>query len=139
MDLNKMVNSFLMRGFLAKEPNQTDNVLKPKKENSATFQDFSPISLCNVAYKVASKTIANRLKQLMPDLITPFQNAFVKYTLIYDNILIVGEILQHLKKKRKQKSFWEVLKIDTHKAFGRNGLPDILAKTHHGMYDHNIF
>lgn len=69
---------------------------------------------------MASKTLVNKLKQLMSDLITPFQNAFVKDKMIIDNILIAGEILHHMKKtKGQKKTFWGGLKIDIHKAFDR--------------------
>uniref|UniRef100_A0A803NPI6 RNase H type-1 domain-containing protein n=1 Tax=Cannabis sativa TaxID=3483 RepID=A0A803NPI6_CANSA len=57
--------------------NDTNLVLIPKKKNPVGMGDLSPISRCNILYKVISKTLANRLKDILDHVIPPFQSAFI--------------------------------------------------------------
>lgn len=92
-DIYGMVASFFNRGYLLKELNKTNVVLIPKQHNPNQLKDFRPISLCNVSYRIISKVLANRLQPLLSQLISPFQNAFVKGRVISDNIILTTEIL----------------------------------------------
>ena len=83
------------------------------------MSQFRPISLCNVTYKIISKILVNRLKPLMDNLITPFQNAFIQGCQITDNIILAQEIFEFLKKKQKGKWGFRVLKLDMNKAYDR--------------------
>ena len=62
--------------------NGTNLVLIPKKKNSIKVVDYRPIGLCKVIYKLVTKTIGNRLKLVIPHLISSQQSAFVPGRLI---------------------------------------------------------
>ena len=80
---------------------------------------FRPISLCNVVYKIISKILVNRLKPILQQLVSPFQNAFVPGRLMSDNCLIAHEVDNKLKKQKKGKEFMATLKVDMYKAYDK--------------------
>eukprot|EP00253_Pinus_taeda_P029368 PITA_29368 len=96
--------------------NSTFITLIPKEENSITPDKFRPIALCNVLYKVISKVIANRLKPLLPMLISPEQSGYVEGRQIMDGIILTHEILYSLK---QSKQAGMLLKLDLSKAFDK--------------------
>ena len=71
------VLDFLNNGNMLPDINHTNIMLIPKVKNSERMSNFRPISLCNVIYKIISKVLANRLKQVLPQIITPTWSAFV--------------------------------------------------------------
>jgi len=122
--VGKDVTSFALKilngGGNPSNINYTYICLIPKKKKPKVPSDFRPISLCNIIFKIITKTIANRLKLILPDIIGKFQSAFVPGRLITDNALLAFESFHYMrKKKRKGKKGCVALKLDMSKTYDR--------------------
>ena len=78
---------------MLREINCTNIALVPKVPNPGSMHDYRPISCCNTIYKCISKIIAARIKQCIPDIISPSQSAFVQGRSIADNVLIIQDLM----------------------------------------------
>jgi hypothetical protein len=118
-DITKVVLNCLNSGKILKAINHTYITLIPKVKNPEDVKEFRPISLCNVIYKILSKVLANRLKKILPQIVSESQSAFVPGRLITDNILVAFETLHHMHHQKKGKVGSMALKLDMSKAYDR--------------------
>lgn len=111
--------NWLRQNSFPAELNHTNVVLIPKKENAACLKDLRPIALCNVLYKIVAKVLANRLKVVLPLVISENQSAFIQGRSITDNVLAIFEIIHHMSTKRQNNVGEVALKLDISKAYDR--------------------
>ena len=109
----------LSSGHMLHKMNYTHIVLIPKINEPKNVVDFRPISLANVVSWIVSKVLANRLKQILPNVIFESQSAFVPNRLITDNTIIAFEILHRMRNKRRGKKGQMTIKLDISKAYNR--------------------
>lgn len=104
---------------ISSEMNRTYIALIPKIPNPENAKDFRPISLCNVIYKVISKTLANRMKKSLNSLIGKYQNAFIKGRSIADNIILAHETLSKIRRSKARVKPLVAFKMDMSNAYDR--------------------
>lgn len=113
------VQEILNGGQIPQEWNETTIVLIPKVKTFELIKDLRPISVCNVLYKIVSKVLANRLKKILPEVISQSQSAFFPGRLISDNILVAYELTHYMRQKRNGETGYAALKLDMSKAYDR--------------------
>ena len=89
---------FLNHGIAPPHFHDTHIALIPKTKNPKCVTNYKPISLCNMAYKLASKVVANRM-----EIVCKNQSTFVAEKLITDNVLVAHEMMTHISRKKKGK------------------------------------
>ena len=112
----EIVQESISKRGVQKSFNATFLTLIPKEVGADNLEKFIPIVLCNVIYKIISKVITNRLKPLLPNLISPEQSQFVEGRHILDGFILVHEAIHSLK------STWRLgmmIKIDIAKAYDK--------------------
>ena len=114
-----MVLNVLNHNLPIGDLNKTNIALVLKTKSPKHMTEFKPISLCNVIYKLILKTLANRLKALLPLLISENQSAFTSDRLITENVLVAFELTHYLNHKTSGKDSFMTIKLDMSKAFDR--------------------
>ena len=90
------------------ELNKTTIVLIMKIGGACNMSDFWSISLCNVTYRIVTKTLAYMLKKYLGSIISPYHSAFVPGRLIAENIMVALELLHSISKKKKKLGLLEI-------------------------------
>ncbi|KAB2621906.1 hypothetical protein D8674_024088 [Pyrus ussuriensis x Pyrus communis] len=111
-DVTAAVFSFLETGRILQKINFTHITLIPKQSTPTEMSQLRPISLCNVIYKIASKVLVNRLKNVMPQIISPNQRAFISDRLISDNTILASKVAHSLFKRKQGKQGQMAIKLD---------------------------
>ena len=73
---------------------------KPNKD-TMDLSNWRPITLLNIDYKIATKSIANRLKRIINHLIDTEQTGFIKGRYIGENVRLIIEVMEYLERKNK--------------------------------------
>ena len=76
-DLLEVVQESYQNKQMLKSLNATFLALIPKVDGANSLDQFKPISLCNVTYKIITKLIAERLKTFLATLISEEQGVLL--------------------------------------------------------------
>ena len=119
----KKIGTFVMRsvnysyktGELSLVQRQGIITLIPKENKSRqNLTNYRPVCLLNTVYKIASASIANRLKTVLDKLINKDQSGFISGRYIGDNTRLVYDLMQFVEENNIPGL---LLLIDFEKAF----------------------
>ena len=97
--------------------NFTYILLISKKKDPQAMTNYHPISLSNVVNRMVSKVLANRVKGILPNIISNAQIAFIPDRLITDNTTVAYDMLHRLRNRRQGKVGHMAIKLDISKAY----------------------
>ena len=99
-DLQDICNYVLFEQKITpKTWNQAIISLIPKQtEKLNSLKYCRPISLLCTDYKILTKILANRLKQILPDIISQEQNCSIPQRTIFNNLFIIRDLIKYQKK-----------------------------------------
>ncbi|KAH1074705.1 hypothetical protein J1N35_027033 [Gossypium stocksii] len=111
-----MMSDFYRSGKLESSINCSFIALIPKMENPCEIADFHPICLVSSLYKIIAKILSRRLREVIGDLVSETQCAFIRGRQIFDGILIANEVI-HSMKKMERNGGKLIFKLDFSKAY----------------------
>lgn len=109
--------SALNFGHVLTKMNFTHILLIPKRKDPQAMSDYRPISLSNVVSRIVSKVLANKVKPILPNIISGSQSAFVPNRLITNNTAVAYEMLHRLQNRRQGKIGHMAVTLDISKAY----------------------
>lgn len=89
----------------------------PKTNQPKTPADYRPLSMLEVLYKIPMRIYANRISNMLPNIIGKHQFGFMKQKGIQQPILLTNQITQIAK---ESKQALQIISFDIEKAFDKN-------------------
>jgi hypothetical protein len=90
--------------------------LLPKKEDASRIEQYRPICLLNVSFKVFTKVGTNRVTSIAQKVIRPSQSAFIPGRNILEGVVVLHETIHELHRKKMD---GVLFKIDFEKAYDK--------------------
>src|SRR6266498_2860388 len=97
--------------------------LIPKVQEANFIQQYRPICLLNVSFKIFTKVGTNRINRVADKVISPSQTAFLRGRNILEGVVILHETIHELHRKKLS---GVILKIDFEKAYDKVKWPFLL-------------
>jgi hypothetical protein len=91
-------------------------ILLPKCKDASIIQQYRPICLLNVSFKIFTKVVTNRITSIAQKVINPTQTAFLPSRDILEGVVILHETMHELHCKKQS---GVIFKMDFKKAYDK--------------------
>jgi hypothetical protein len=91
-------------------------ILLPKCAEAIKIQQYSPICLLNVSFKIFTKVVTNRLSEVAHRVIQPTQSTFLPGRNIMEGVITLHETIHEMHRKKQS---GVIFKIDFKKAYDK--------------------
>ena len=88
----------------------------PKTQEASKIQQYRPICLLNVSFKIFTKVATIRVNSVADNIISPSQTAFMRGRNILEGVVILHETVHELDRKNQS---GVIFKIDFEKAYDK--------------------
>ena len=101
-DLIQSLNQAFEEGELSISQRRGVITLIPKEDSDLLdIQNWRPITLLNIDYKIASKALAKRIESVLPKLVHSDQTGFMKGRYIGENIRLINDVMEYTMSEKK--------------------------------------
>ena len=114
-----MLNNIYLANTLSESQKEGIIKLLYKKGNEKELKNWRPISLLNIDYKILTKILANRVKEVLPKIIDQDQACGIKGRSIHDHLETLTGLFEITNDKAMTRPGMAFLAVDQEKAFDR--------------------
>jgi len=100
LDLMSLFNDFQEGNLPLHSLNFGNIILLPKKSDAWTIQQYRPICLLNVSFKIFTKVATNRLNTIAQKIIRPSQTTFLPGRNIMEGAVVLHETIHEMHTKK---------------------------------------
>ncbi|CAI5464499.1 unnamed protein product [Closterium sp. Yama58-4] len=110
----KLVDNFAATATLPTSTKDAVTILLHKKGGREQLENYRPITLLSFTYKVIARVVADRMKRVLHEVISPEQYGFLPGRRLSDTVGLVADVIEAAKSKDHD---WYLLLVDFRKAF----------------------
>ena len=86
--------AYLVKQLSVSQKQAVIKLIEKKGRDKKYIQNWRPIFLHNIDLKLISKALAERLKNVLPEIISPHQNGYVKNGCIIEGCRLISDLLE---------------------------------------------
>ena len=99
--INSLNQAFVVGELSISQRRGVITLITKEDSNLLDLQNWRPITLLNIDYKIASKTLGKRIENVLPKLVHSDQTGFMKGRYIGENIRLINDVMEYTMEEKK--------------------------------------